>query len=410
MVKNNDRICSFCGKSNYEVKKMIVGKDVFICNECILLSNKALQEEKKQTFFSDELIKLTPKKIKEEFDKLVIGQETAKKKLAVAVANHYKKLLHGFENFHDHKVNCLMIGPTGCGKTLLVKVLENILSKIEVPVVFADAATLTETGYVGDDVENILLRLVQKANYNIAKAQQGIVFIDEIDKIAAKNGGGSLNRDISGEGVQQSLLAMLQGKISSISLQGNKKNINQESVEIDTTGILFICAGAFANLKNIVEERMNSSSMGFDAKINSIKKEMNYSHVEQEDLIKFGMIPEFVGRLHSIISLKALNKEDLIKILTNGENALLNQYKSLFKLNDCVLNFENDAISYIADMALKKSNSARFLKNMLEDLFHETMFELEENAPCEIFVDKESVKNNKPKVLKKKKIDIRLEN
>lgn len=404
-MDTNNHNCSFCGKNRQSVRKLIAGPDAFICDECILLSTEILSHEKQDDFLSNDLAQLSPKKIKAEFDKYVVGQEQAKRVLSVIVNNHYKRLMmQNSGEFKANKTNLLMIGPTSSGKTLLVKVLQRLMAKNNVPVAFADATTLTEAGYVGDDVESVLLRLLQEADFNVEKAQKGIVFIDEIDKIALKAGSSSMTRDVSGEGVQQALLGMFQGKVAFVSPQGGRKHPGQEQIAIDTSEILFICAGAFVGLDKIIDERNNVESVGFHG-LEAIEDKIPYSDIETEDLIKFGMIPEFIGRLPVRVALHELSENQLVEVLSTPKNALLKQYESLFSINDAHLKFTDDALHEIAKIAIKKQVSARGLSGVIEHILQDTMFDLEDNIPCEVTVDKNAVITNKPIVKKLKKAE-----
>lgn len=397
---NQKNVCSFCKKDNLKVEKLIAGKNASICNECIELAIEAIKQEKSESIISEDFWEISPQYLKAEFDKYVIGQEEAKKQLAVVVSNHYKRLM--FQNqdlLQEGKVNLLMIGPTSSGKTLLIKVLQKIFSKKGIPVAFADATTLTEAGYVGEDVETMLLRLLQEADFNVEKASKGIIFIDEIDKIATKNSAGSLTRDVSGEGVQHALLGVLQGKVANVST-GNKKSLNQDTIQLNTSDILFICAGAFSGLENIIESRTNTSNIGLHANIKNKHEIKNYKNVEIEDLIKFGMIPEFVGRLPSIVTLSDLTKEQLIEVLTKPENAIIKQYIQLFKHSNAELEFSDEAIEEIAELTLKQKISTRGLKGVIEKILTDTMFELETLTPCKVIVTKESVTTGKLKIEK----------
>lgn len=406
-MEHNNHHCSFCGKNRLSVKKLIAGSEAFICDECVLLSSEILSHEKKDDFLSTEISMLSPKKIKAEFDKYVIGQERAKKVLSVVVNNHYKKLmLQNNNELKEGKTNLLMIGPTSSGKTLLIRVLQKMMSKHGIPVAFADATTLTEAGYVGDDVETIILRLLQEADFNVEKAQRGIVFIDEIDKIALKAGGASMARDVSGEGVQQALLGLLQGKVASVSVQAGRKQPGGESVQIDTTDILFVCAGAFSGLEKIIDERNNVESVGFHGAIRKKSMVKSYDKVEVDDMIKFGMIPEFIGRLPVMVTLNELTEEELVQTLTCPKNALLTQYEALFALNGAKLTITQDALYEIAKKALAKKVSARGLKGVIEEVLQDTMFDLEDHIPCEVIVDAEAVKSCKPVVRPMHNIEI----
>ena len=408
-MENNTHHCSFCGKNRLMVRKLIAGPEAFICDECVLLSNEVLSHEKNDEFLTNDIALLSPKKIKAEFDKYVVGQERAKKVLSVVVNNHYKRLM--FQNQSElkgGKTNLLMIGPTSSGKTLLIKVLQKLMAKNNIPVAFADATSLTEAGYVGDDVESIILRLLQEADFNVEKAQKGIVFIDEIDKIALKNGSASMTRDVSGEGVQQALLGMLQGKITLVSPQGGRRHPAQEQIAVDTSEILFICAGAFCGLNGIIDERNHVEVVGFHQVADnrtSVEKK-SFAQVEIEDLIKFGMIPEFIGRLPVIVTLDDLTKDQLVEVLRTPKNALLKQYENLFGINDAKLIITDDALQEIAAIALKKQVSARGLAGVIEHILQETMFDLEDNVPCEVIIDRDAVLENKPIVKRLKASEI----
>ncbi|WP_342261732.1 ATP-dependent Clp protease ATP-binding subunit ClpX [Alphaproteobacteria bacterium endosymbiont of Tiliacea citrago] len=395
---NPKNVCSFCQKDNLKVEKLIAGKNASICNECLELALEALKQEKNEANIDEDFWDISPKFLKNEFDKFVIGQEDAKKQLAVVVSNHYKRLLfQSSDVLQEGKVNLLMIGPTSSGKTLLLKVLQKLFSKKGIPIAFSDATTLTEAGYVGEDVETMLLRLLQECDFNVEKAQKGIIFIDEIDKIATKNSAGSLSRDVSGEGVQHALLGILQGKIANVT-PGSKKSIGQETIQIDTSDILFICAGAFSGLEKIIDNRTNISSIGLHAQIKEKNDLKTYSNVETEDLIKYGMIPEFVGRLPSVVTLQELSKEQLINVLTKPDNAIIKQYQQLFKCSNCELIFTDEALDEIATLTLKKKISTRGLKGVIEKILTETMFELETLKPCKVVVTRESVRTNKVEI------------
>ncbi len=405
-MENNTHHCSFCGKNRLMVRKLIAGPEAFICDECVQLSNEVLSHEKHDEFLTNDIAMLSPKKIKAEFDKYVVGQERAKKVLSVVVNNHYKRLM--FQNNSEikgGKTNLLMIGPTSSGKTLLIKVLQKLMSKNNIPVAFADATSLTEAGYVGEDVESIILRLLQESDFNVEKAQKGIVFIDEIDKIALKAGGGSMSRDVSGEGVQQALLGMLQGKVTLVSPQGGRRHPAQEQIAVDTSEILFICAGAFCGLNAIIDERNHVEVVGFHqvADNRTIHEKKSFKHVETEDLIKFGMIPEFTGRLPVVVTLDELTQSQLVDVLRTPKNALIKQYENLFSINDAKLIITDDALHEIAAIALKKQISARGLAGVIENILQDTMFDLEDHVPCEVIVDRDAVLNNKP-IIRKSKI------
>ena len=379
--------CSFCGKSQDSVKRIVAGPGVYICDECVDLCTSIIEaekyEEEEQGYTLNDLDKIpNPKEIKKILDDYVIGQDEAKRTLSVAVYNHYKRIAHEESNEKDkddveiQKSNILLLGPTGCGKTLLARTLAKILN---VPFAIADATTLTEAGYVGEDVENILLKLIQAADGDIQKAQKGIIYIDEIDKITRKSENLSITRDVSGEGVQQALLKIIEGTIASVPPQGVRKHPNQEMIQINTENILFICGGAFEGLENIIKERTGKKSIGFGAKIES-EKEINKYEVFQEllpqDLLKFGLIPEFIGRLPIIATLKDLDKQALIKIATEPKNALVKQYQKLLEMDDVELEFNQDALEAIVDKAIERKTGARGLRSIIEDIMRDIMFEI----------------------------------